>query len=116
MAVGPGRTPDVFAPAAWEQLLDMARGVFAREWREPAVAEIDPDPPLPARLAEIAAPALVISGQADVPDIRKVSHMVANGIPGARAVELADTGHLPPVERPSEINAILRAHLATLTR
>jgi pimeloyl-ACP methyl ester carboxylesterase len=114
MAVGPGRAPDVFEPGAWERLLEMARGVFAREWREPASEEVDPDPPLLTRLAELAVPTLVISGRADVPYVQEVSVQLARGIAGARAVELADTGHLPPVDRPADINAILREYLATL--
>lgn len=116
MAVGPGRTPDVFEPATWQLLLEMAAGVFAREWREAASQEIEPDPPLLARLSEIAVPTLVISGLSDVSYVQEVSTLLARGIPGARTVELADTGHLPPVERPAEIAGILHGYLAALTQ
>ena len=113
MAVGPGRTPDVFDAAIWGLLMEMARGVFAREWRDPVSEEAGFDPPLIARLTEIAVPTLVISGGADVPDIQEVSGLLARQIPGARAIQLADTGHLAPVERPREINTILREYLAS---
>lgn len=54
-----------------------------------------PDLPAEGRLAEVAAPTLVVSGAADVPGIREVSELLAGRIPGARYVELAETGHLP---------------------
>jgi pimeloyl-ACP methyl ester carboxylesterase len=112
MAVGPGRTPDVFAPAAWESVLDMARGVFGRMWREPASTDVDPEPPILDRLGEVAVPTLVINGTADVRYIQQISRLLASGIPDARAVDLVDTAHLPPMERPDETNAAILDFLA----
>lgn len=60
------------------------------------------------RLGEVAAPALVLSGQCDVPEIREVSDELTAGIPGAHHVALPDTGHLPPLERPQAVPAALR--------
>lgn len=112
MAVGPGRTPAVFAPEVWSFLLDLTRGVFARMWRGPQTLEIDPSPPLLERLGEVRAPTLVISGRSDVGFIRDVSDRLAEGIPAARRIDLDDTGHLPPVERPDLVNAALTDWLA----
>ena len=112
MAVGPGRTPAVFAPEVWSFLLGLTRGVFARMWRGPQTLEIDPSPPLLERLGEVRAPTLVISGRSDVGFIRDVSDRLAEGIPAARRIDLDDTGHLPPVERPDLVNAALTDWLA----
>jgi pimeloyl-ACP methyl ester carboxylesterase len=112
MAVGPGRTPDVFAPAAWDLVLAMARGVFGRMWREPASTEVDPEPPILDRLGDVAVPTLVVNGTADVSYIQQISRLLASGIPGARTADLVDTAHLPPVERPDETNAVILEFLA----
>ncbi|GAA3224231.1 alpha/beta fold hydrolase [Nonomuraea helvata] len=69
--------------------------------------------PHPAtRLHEISAPTLVINGLSNVPGIQEVSGLLAKGIPGARRLDLPETGHLPPLERPKEVTAALTAFLA----
>lgn len=112
MAVGPGRAPEVFAPEVWSFLLEMTRGVFARMWRGPQTQEIDPAPPLLDRLDEVRAPTLVISGRSDVRFIRDLSDRLAGGIAGARRLDMDDTGHLPPVERPDAVDGALSDWLA----
>jgi pimeloyl-ACP methyl ester carboxylesterase len=107
LAVGPGRTPDVFGAADWAFLLEMTRGVFARLWRDDPSQEIDPDAPLLENLAAVRVPTLVVNGCADVSYIQDLGRMLSAGIPDVQRVDLADTGHLPPVERPDEVNAIL---------
>ncbi|WP_240506451.1 alpha/beta fold hydrolase [Thermoactinospora rubra] len=107
---GPGRGEADLEAAVWELAVDMLRGVFAREWSRPPV----PEQALPAagRLGEITAPTLVINGLEDVPGIQEVSGLLAAGIPGAVLIDLPDTGHLPPVERPGQVTALLRDWLA----
>lgn len=112
LAVGPGRTPDAFDPTSWDLVLDMARGVFGRMWREPVSTEDDPQPPILDRLGEVTVPTLVINGSCDVPYVQEISRRLAAGIPQAHAVDLAGTAHLPPVERPEETNAAILAFLA----
>jgi pimeloyl-ACP methyl ester carboxylesterase len=107
MVVGPDRTPSDLDPTVWAFALEMTQGVFARMWRDPASAEIDPEPPLLERLAEVSVPTLVLTGLADVPYIRDLSDRLATGIRGARRIDLADTGHLPPLERAAGVNAAL---------
>jgi pimeloyl-ACP methyl ester carboxylesterase len=114
MAVGPGRTPDVFAAADWALLLEMTRGVFARLWRDSPSEEIDPDEPLLERLAEVRVPTLVLSGTADVPYIQDLGRLLSAGIRTAQRVDLADAAHLAPVERPDAVNAVLLDFLAGL--
>jgi pimeloyl-ACP methyl ester carboxylesterase len=56
----------------------------------------------------VRVPTLVVNGLADVPWIQQVSVLLADGIPGARRVDLPETGQLPPVERSAEVVARLR--------
>jgi pimeloyl-ACP methyl ester carboxylesterase len=111
LAVGPGRSPVVLDPDAWQLALTMARRIFEREWRGPVYAEREPVSPPLSRLAEIAVPTLVMVGRADSPYLQAPSDELATRIPGARCVELADTAHLPPIERPDRVSAELVAFL-----
>jgi pimeloyl-ACP methyl ester carboxylesterase len=85
----------------------VARGVFARLWREPVSAEVEPDPPLLDRLAEASAATLLINGCRDVRFVHDLGRRLSGGISDARRVDLDDTGHLPPVERPDAVTSAL---------
>lgn len=99
-------------PDAWEHMVRMCRLVFEREWTGPPHTELAADPPAKGRLGDVTQPALVVDGRADLSYIQDVSGLLADGIPGARRVDLDDTGHLPPVERPAAVTALLTEFLA----
>ena len=65
----------------------------------------------PSQLAEITTPALVVIGTSDAPGLVELSAHLAESLPDAKLVELADTGHLPSMERPDEVTALLREFL-----
>lgn len=65
------------------------------------------DPPASERLGEIRVPTLVVVGGADVPDSAAVAGVLAAGIAGARIETIEGAGHLPSLERPSELNELL---------
>jgi pimeloyl-ACP methyl ester carboxylesterase len=111
MVVGPDRTPDALDPEALALALEMCRGVFTRDWAGSPVAEVLLDPPALGRLSEVAAPTLVVQGLADLPAIQEVADLLTAGIAGARRVDFADTGHLPPVERPERFTEVLEKFL-----
>lgn len=85
--------------------------MFRRLWGGPPRTEQPADPPAVHRLGSVRTPTLVINGSCDVPRIQEVSSLLAQGIPGARRVDLADTAHLPPLERPDVVTSALRAFL-----
>jgi len=58
------------------------------------------DPTLGERLARIAVPALVVSGESDRIVDAEYGRAYAASIPGANFVLLAGTGHLPQIETP----------------
>ncbi|TDC93854.1 alpha/beta fold hydrolase [Nonomuraea deserti] len=109
---GPGRGRDALSDEVWAAAVEMCRLVFERSWTGPRSAERHLDPPAATRLREITAPTLVVNGLSDVPGIQEVSGLLAAGIPGARRLDLPDTGHLPPLERPAEVTAALTAFLS----
>ncbi|MBV9538526.1 MAG: alpha/beta fold hydrolase [Acidisphaera sp.] len=62
-------------------------------------------------LASITVPTLVISGSHDLLIPPAVTQEIADGIPGARFCIVEHAGHLPPMERPAAVNALLREWL-----
>jgi hypothetical protein len=47
----------------------------------------------------------------DLPDFRLIAGRLAALLPGARPVQLPWAGHLPTLERPQELSALLTAFL-----
>ena len=62
-------------------------------------------------LGAITAPSLIVSGGKDLPDFRLIAARLTAMLPGARPVELPWAGHLPTLERPQELSALLTAFL-----
>jgi 3-oxoadipate enol-lactonase len=81
-------------------------------WEAGADEEDVLDPPVSDRLDEIRCPTLVIVGEHDVADMRGIAAHVAETIDDARLVTVADAAHLPSLERPDEVNALLVDFLA----
>jgi len=73
-----------------------------------ALAAVD----LRGDLASIVAPTLVVAGRQDVATPVAHARELADGIPGAHLLEVADAGHLAVAERPDVVGAALRNHFA----
>ena len=58
-------------------------------------------------LSSIAVPTLVVSGAKDLELFRQTAAVIAREVPGAEAVELGWAGHLPSLERPDAVLALL---------
>ncbi|MGK4580250.1 alpha/beta fold hydrolase [Kitasatospora sp. HPMI-4] len=113
LVAGPQRTRSALPPRVWELAVAMDRRTRERLWGGPRFAEEQLCPPAKRRLAEVAVPTLVVAGLADAPEILAVSTLLARGIRGARRIDLPDTGHLPPLERPRQVTEALTAFLST---
>ncbi|MCR0980547.1 alpha/beta hydrolase [Roseomonas populi] len=61
-----------------------------------------------ADLGAIAVPALVAVGEADAMTSPELAREIAAGIPGAVLREVPGCGHLPPMEAPEAVTAMLR--------
>jgi len=66
--------------------------------------------------ARITVPTLVVVGDRDLPEFVETARWLAATVPGAREhplVLVAGAGHMLPMERPAELNAVLDRWLAT---
>ncbi|MCI0398042.1 MAG: alpha/beta hydrolase [Chloroflexi bacterium] len=111
-ADGPTRRPEEVDTVFRERALVMIRETF--ELPEGAGQRRELEPRATGRLAEIAAPTLIVLGEHDTPDIATVAGLLERGIAGARKVMMAGTAHLPSMEKPAELNHILLAFLETV--
>ena len=102
---GPDRGADAVDPAMRERVREMNAALFARD--DEAGEEIPLDPPAADRLAQIAAPTLILYGDKDIHDVRAAAAPLAAAIPGARLAVIPDAAHLPQMERPELFNRIV---------
>jgi 3-oxoadipate enol-lactonase len=72
----------------------------------------DPDP-IPS-LRKLDVPALIISGEMDIPSFMMMAEAYARSLPRARREIIQGAGHLANIERPDEFNALLRDFLKAL--
>ena len=107
---GPRRTPEEVDP----ELREQARRMILRSYEQFADAERrgEPsvewvEPPASERLAEIAAPTLIVVGELEVSDMFAIADRLEAEIPGARKVIVPGTAHLLPLETPDELNRLL---------
>ena len=66
------------------------------------------------QLGQIAVPTLVMAGSDDAMIPLAESHAMAQAIPGAELVMVADSGHLAPLENPAVANAAMMRFLGSL--
>jgi 3-oxoadipate enol-lactonase len=64
------------------------------------------------RLSQIKTPTLVILGDQDIDLVLTIGKSTAQGIPGSRLEVLAGGDHLPQMDAPAKVNALLREFLA----
>jgi pimeloyl-ACP methyl ester carboxylesterase len=103
--------PDNLAGPLGAEVMAMAervgRPAFHRQQRA-IMHRVDSRPDLP----RIAVPTLVGVGEGDSLTPPHLAEEMAGLIPGARLARLPDAGHLPPMETPGAVNALLREWLA----
>jgi pimeloyl-ACP methyl ester carboxylesterase len=103
--------PDDVDPQVRALVADMQRQAFELQTGHDDLRTKKLEPPASTRLAEIAVPTLVISGDEDVRDIHEIADKLATEIPGAERATIAGSGHLPSLERPDEFDAVVLAFL-----
>jgi 3-oxoadipate enol-lactonase len=110
---GPHRARDAVDAKVLELVTTMQRNVYElQEGHDVRSSRLDP--PASQRLGEVAVPTLVVTGDEDFDDIRRIGGRLAAEIPNAERVTIAKAAHLPNLERPAEFDRIvlgfLRAH------
>lgn len=97
----------VFAPghgAAQKQLLDILNASPQDSSHEDYARPMQPALP---RLHEIRAPTLILTGDADIPDVHAHAGAIEAGIRNSRRVVLSDCGHLMYLEKPEEFTRVV---------
>jgi 3-oxoadipate enol-lactonase len=97
-------------PDRFQRVREMVLAYPAADYHEGAVPA-GYAPAVIDRLQEVAAPALVVVGEMDIPDFHLVADILAENLPHARKLVLPDCGHVPPLEQPHAFNEVLIAFL-----
>jgi pimeloyl-ACP methyl ester carboxylesterase len=111
---GQGRPPNEVNPAVRTLVRSMVLRSYELQqgaWEAGAAEEDPPGAPVGERLGEIRCPTLVLVGSRDTPDMQAIAAHVADSIGGARLERVPRAAHLPSLERPNEVNALLLAFL-----
>jgi 3-oxoadipate enol-lactonase len=106
---GPQRNPDMIDSAFRERVRAMNGALLLRDDDEGE--EVAIDPPAAERLGEITAPTLIVYGDQDIADVQQAGPLLAQAIPGARLVVMANASHLPQMEHPERFNDIVLGFL-----
>ncbi|MGH2725536.1 MAG: alpha/beta fold hydrolase [Actinomycetota bacterium] len=69
------------------------------------------EPPAIDRLGEISVPTLVISGDRDLPDAKKIAKLIVEGVPGALRAVMQGADHIVNMRRPADFTARLLGFL-----
>jgi pimeloyl-ACP methyl ester carboxylesterase len=105
---GPRRKPEDVDPAVRERVAEMQRRAYELQmpiWEtaeeEPLVAD------LAERLAEVTVPTLILVGDEDILDMHEIADRLERELPNAQRASLADTAHVPSLERPREFDRLV---------
>ena len=64
------------------------------------------------RAADLSLPVSVIWGELDFPHVKERCRFLVQTIPGAQGLEIPSAAHLPNLEQPERINALIRSLLS----
>lgn len=108
---GPHRQPSQVAAAIRDKVRAMNAIALESEASELGVAR-PPEKVAMLRLNEINAPALIIIGDLDQPDMVQAGEYLATNIRTTKKVVIAGTAHLPNMEQPDTFNRAVLDFLA----
>jgi pimeloyl-ACP methyl ester carboxylesterase len=105
---GPRREPEDVDQAVRERVGEMQLRAFELQLPVGEAAEEEllvPD--VAVRLGEVKAPTLILVGDEDVPDMQAIAERLEREIPGSRRETIANTAHVPSMERPREFDELV---------
>ena len=103
------RPANALPPKFLETTLEMIDENFRNHWGQ-SWSQLDSIPVMD-RLADIAAPTLLLLGEEDVLDIKMIVQTYQDSMPNAKLIKYANVGHLIPVEQVDFFNRDLLAFL-----
>jgi 3-oxoadipate enol-lactonase len=105
---GPRRKSGDVDPEVRARVAEMQRRAYELQLPVWETAEEEPlIGNLSERLSENGAPTLVLVGEEDVPDMHEIADRLERGLPNARRASIADTAHVPSMERPREFDQLV---------
>ena len=105
---GPRREPEDVDPALRARVGEMQLRAFELQVPVGEAAEEEllvPD--VAGRLGEVKAPTLILVGDEDVPDMQAITERLEREISGSRRETIANTAHVPSMERPREFDELV---------
>jgi pimeloyl-ACP methyl ester carboxylesterase len=106
-AYSPATPPEIMRRGFMEDMKTDPRATYGDVL---AVREFD----VTQRLADIAAPTLVIVGDSEMDFMREQADQLAERIPNARRIEIAKAGHMLPLEQPEAMAEAVASFLGEL--
>jgi 3-oxoadipate enol-lactonase len=110
---GPRRAPDAVDRGVRERVREMQRRAF--ELQLPVWEEVEEEllvEDLLARVGEVTAPTLVLTGEEDRDDVQEIADRLVAEIPDARRASIPGAAHIPSLERPDEFDRLVLDFLA----
>ena len=105
---GPRRRPEDVDPEVRARVAEMQRRAYELQLPVWETAEEEPlVGDLAERIGEVGAPTLVLVGEEDVPDMHEIADRLERELPNARRASIADTAHVPSLERPREFDQLV---------
>lgn len=80
----------------WRSISTFAGRQWLRDWQRHELPDID-------RLHALATPALLLSGERDVPDMRLIADVIAASAPRVERIDFPGAGHMLHLERTNEL-------------
>jgi pimeloyl-ACP methyl ester carboxylesterase len=102
---GPHRTPSDVNAQIREQVREMVTRGLRLSRLAPNCKGLDP--PAIGRFSEVRAPALIVLGDKDAPDIHAIGELIHDGVAGSHLERIPDMGRTLVMENPTEFNRIV---------
>lgn len=97
----------------FEELRQIVLDYGGGHWTGKVIAKWSNPDPIPA-LKKLDVPALVVSGEMDIPSFIQMAEAYARALPRARREIVQAAGHLPNLEQPEHFNALVTEFLRAL--
>jgi 3-oxoadipate enol-lactonase len=109
---GPDRAPGTVGGELRARVAELSRHTLEMELAAEAI-EAGPERRPEGSPADVRAPALVVAGEHDVPDILAIADAYEREIPGARRVVMPGVAHVPSMEAPEAFDRLVLDFLAS---
>jgi 3-oxoadipate enol-lactonase len=113
---GPNRSPEKIDPGIRTAVAEMVLRSYEMQkgaWEAGAQEEEVLEAPVNSLLGKIRCPTMVLIGDEDVGDMQAIAAHVADSIENGRLVTVKNAAHLPSLERPEKVNALLLDFLSS---